>query len=396
MFDKNFKNNQIYLIFFFLIVYSFYILLPFFLVITNLFLDILLNHFPIYSHNQERTYILKTYNLINFNYLFIINTILFIIICVVFSLINSQKNSSQINVDNYILYLSQLVVMVCMLYLFLDLYEYWIHYNYILSESNLGFLDRNKFYEFFNERKQTHYIVGSIFSIFVLKNNKIIIPSIFLFLLCSIEIFSLSRFYIFLVFATLLVVSNKKLIPIFILFLSSIILYRLFILSYSIEGFISNFLFEPVSLISNEIIKILNGFVEYQKSDFFNKLIFKNIFSNFVFFEYSSTYYVFEEKHYDHYRSFAQFGLLDILAYPIQILLLVICILVCKIFLNKFYNFNDLYLISSIFILFMILRGSAIYGLSFLFKIQIILLILVLISFILKKSNLFKSGSKDS
>ena len=392
MFDKNFKNNQIFLFLFFLSVYGFYILLPFLLNLTNYFLVILLDHFPIYSHNDDRNYIIETYNLINFSYIFILNTILFLIVFLLFYLINNNRNKSSNSIDNYFLYLSEFVVFVCLLYLVIDLFEYWKHYKNVLIESKLSFLDRNEFYAFFHDRKQTHYIVGSIFSLFLMKNSRFITPLIFIFVLCCLEIFSLSRFYIFLIFSTLLIISNKKLIPVFIFFLFSIVIYRLYIFSFTAEGFFSNLFFEPVSLISNEIIKLLNGTVEFKNSNFFSNLILKNIFSNFLFFDYSSTYYIFEEKHYPHYRSFAQFGLLDILAYPLQTLMLAICILCLKFFLGRFYNFKDLYIISSVFILFMIIRGSAIYGLSFLFKVQLILVILVISSNIIKKLKLFKSS----
>ena len=392
MFDKNFKNNQIFLFLFFLSVYGFYILLPYFFNLTNYFMIILLDHFPIYSHNKDRNYIIETYNLINFNYIFILNTVLFLILILLFYLINNNRNISKNSVDKYFLYLSEIVVIVCLFYLVLDLFEYWRHYKNVLIESNLSFLDRNGFYEFFNGRKQTHYIVGAIFSLFLLKNSRLITPLIFIFILCCLEIFSLSRFYIFLIFSALLIISNKKLIPIFIFFLFSIVIYRLYIFSFTAEGFLSNLFFEPVSLISNEIIKLLNGAVEFKNSNFFIDLILKNIFSNFIFFEYSSTYYIFEDKHYPHYRSFAQFGLLDILAYPLQTLILAICILCLKFFLSIFYNLRDLYIISSVFILFMIIRGSAIYGLSFLFKVQLILVILVISSNIIKRLKLFKSS----
>ena len=392
MFDKNFKNNQIFLFLFFLSVYGFYILLPYFFNLTNYFMIILLDHFPIYSHNKDRNYIIETYNLINFNYIFILNTVLFLILILLFYLINNNRNISKNSVDKYFLYLSEIVVIVCLFYLVLDLFEYWRHYKNVLIESNLSFLDRNGFYEFFNGRKQTHYIIGAIFSLFLLKNSRLITPLIFIFILCCLEIFSLSRFYIFLIFSALLIISNKKLIPIFIFFLFSIVIYRLYIFSFTAEGFLSNLFFEPVSLISNEIIKLLNGAVEFKNSNFFSDLILKNIFSNFIFFEYSSTYYIFEDKHYPHYRSFAQFGLLDILAYPLQTLILAICILCLKFFLSIFYNLRDLYIISSVFILFMIIRGSAIYGLSFLFKVQLILVILVISSNIIKRLKLFKSS----
>ena len=186
---------------------------------------------------------------------------MFLIVILLFYLINNNKNISKNSIDNYFLYLSEFVVIVCLFYLFFDLFEYWKHYKNVLIESNLTFLDRNRFYEFFHGRKQSHYIVGAIFSLFLLKNSRFITPLIFIFTVCCLEIFSLSRFYIFLIFSALLIISNKKLIPIFIFFLFSIVTYRLYVLSFTIEGFFSNLFFEPVSLISNEIIKLLNGAV---------------------------------------------------------------------------------------------------------------------------------------
>ena len=153
-----------------------------------------------------------------------------------------------------------------MFYLF-DLFEYWKHYKNVLIDSNLTFLDRNRFYEFFHGRKQSHYIVGAIFSLFLLKNSRFITPLIFIFTVCCLEIFSLSRFYIFLIFSALLIISNKKLIPIFI-FSYFRLLPIDYISSFTIEGFFSNLFFEPVSLISNEIIKLLNGAVEFKNSNF--------------------------------------------------------------------------------------------------------------------------------
>ena len=176
--------------------------------------------------------------------------------------------------------IAQFIAFFCFLLLLRDLFDFFSYYKKTLnlSEMDNPYLDREKFYRYFHNKKQTHYIVGSIFSIFCLKNNKIIIPIMFLTLLCLIEIASLSRFYIFIVFTCILVISKKKFIPYLLFIIFLIISYRFFLLgSASIKNFSTNLFFEPVSLISNEIVKLLNGRIEWSQISFFKDLIIKNL-----------------------------------------------------------------------------------------------------------------------
>ena len=156
------------------------------------------------------------------------------------------------------------------------------------------------------------------------------------------------------------------------------------------NGFFSNLTFEPVSLVSNEIIKILNGLKELEKINFFYDFIKENVLVNFLFFDYNKSYYIFNDIYFKHFRSFAQYGLLDILAYPIQIILLCSILYILGKILNNFHNLSDLYLITNVFSLFMIVRGSAIYGLSFIIKMQLIFFAMTIIILVIEKIKVLK------
>ena len=389
MFSKNYKTSFYLFYFFLLSIYVFYIFIPYVLNFTGYANHIILNHFSSNSHEAERFYIGHITDKINFNYFFLINTFSFFIISILF-LILIKKNRITNNFDKLFIKASQSIILISLIFLFLDFYDYYYHYINILSESteDKAFLDRNSFYNFFNGRRQTHYIVGSIFSIFCLKNNKFIIPIIFLSLISFIEIISLSRFYIFLIFASLLILSNKKAFLLLGIVIVTIIFYRFILLDNTMITLIKNFLFEPISINFDAIIKLSNAQIELTKIDIFEDLILKNIFTNFLFFDYSNSYYIFEEKYHPQIRSFAQFGLLDILAYPLQILFISIFLYLLKKILEKFYDFTDLYIITGVFCSFMIIRGSAIYGLSFMIKMQIIFIIISLCCFLIKKFDI--------
>ena len=392
MFSKDYKTSFYLFYFFLLSIYVFYIFIPYVLNFSGYFNLILLDHFPKNSHSGERFYIGHITDRINFNYFFLINTFSFFIILILF-LILIKKNKIANNFDKLFIKASQSIILISLTFLVLDFYDYYYYYINILSESNMDkpFLDRDSFYNFFNGRRQTHYIVGSIFSIFCLKNNKFIIPIIFLSLVSFIEIISLSRFYIFLIFASLLILSHKKIVPLFGIIIVTIIFYRFFLLDNIMITLIKNFLFEPISINFDAIIKLSNAQIELTKIDIFEDLILKNIFTNFLFFDYSNSYYIFEEKYHPQIRNFAQFGLLDILAYPLQILFISIFLYLLRKILEKFYNFTDLYIITGVFCSFMIIRGSAIYGLSFIIKMQIIFVIVSLCCFLIKKFGIIKS-----
>lgn len=389
MFSKDYKTSFYLFYLFLLSIYVFYIFIPYVLNFTGYANHIILNHFSSNSHEAERFYIGHITDKINFNYFFLINTFSFFIISILF-LILIKKNRITNNFDKLFIKASQSIILISLIFLFLDFYDYYYHYINILSESteDKAFLDRNSFYNFFNGRRQTHYIVGSIFSIFCLKNNKFIIPIIFLSLISFIEIISLSRFYIFLIFASLLILSNKKAFLLLGIVIVTIIFYRFILLDNTMITLIKNFLFEPISINFDAIIKLSNAQIELTKIDIFEDLILKNIFTNFLFFDYSNSYYIFEEKYHPQIRSFAQFGLLDILAYPLQILFISIFLYLLKKILEKFYDFTDLYIITGVFCSFMIIRGSAIYGLSFMIKMQIIFIIISLCCFLIKKFDI--------
>tara|TARA_B110000211_G_scaffold126698_3_gene145860 strand:+ start:1361 stop:2533 length:1173 start_codon:yes stop_codon:yes gene_type:complete len=389
MFSKDYKTSFYLFYLFLLSIYVFYIFIPYVLNFTGYANHIILNHFSSNSHEAERFYIGHITDKINFNYFFLINTFSFFIISILF-LILIKKNRITNNFDKLFIKASQSIILISLIFLFLDFYDYYYHYINILSESteDKAFLDRNSFYNFFNGRRQTHYIVGSIFSIFCLKNNKFIIPIIFLSLISFIEIISLSRFYIFLIFASLLILSNKKAFLLLGIVIVTIIFYRFILLDNTMITLIKNFLFEPISINFDAIIKLSNAQIELTKIDIFEDLILKNIFTNFLFFDYSNSYYIFEEKYHPQIRSFAQFGLLDILAYPLQILFISILLYLLKKILEKFYDFTDLYIITGVFCSFMIIRGSAIYGLSFMIKMQIIFIIISLCCFLIKKFDI--------
>jgi hypothetical protein len=392
MFSKDYKTSFYLFYLFLLSTYIFYIFIPYLLNFTGYANHIILDHFSTDSHEGERFYIGYITDKINFNYFFLINTFSFFIILILF-LILIKKNNIANNFDKLFIKASQSIILISLTFLFLDLYDYCYYYINILSESTMdkAFLDRNSFYNFFNGRRQTHYIVGSIFSIFCLKNNKFIIPIIFLSLVSFIEIISLSRFYIFLIFASLLILSHKKIVPLFGIIIVTIIFYRFFLLDNIMITLIKNFLFEPISINFDAIIKLSNAQIELTKIDIFEDLVLKNIFTNFLFFDYSNSYYIFEEKYHPQIRNFAQLGLLDIFAYPLQILFISIFLYLLKRILEKFYNFTDLYIITGVFCSFMIIRGSAIYGLSFMIKMQIIFIIISLCCFLIKKFGIKKS-----
>ena len=397
MFDNNYQKNFYFYYLFFLSIFFLYALLPYILSFNDYFLEILLKSYPVKTHLAIRNNIQTIISDVNFHYLTLLNIFLFIIFLIISLkfLVKKKityKNQFSIN-EKHIILIAQFIAFFCFLLLLRDLFDFFSYYQKSLNLSTMDnpYLDREKFYRYFLNKSQTHYIVGSIFSIFCLKNKKIIIPIIFLTLLCFIEIASLSRFYIFKVLTFILVNSKKKFIPYLLLIIFLIISYRFFLLgSKSFDNFTTNLFFEPVSLISNEIIKLLNGRIEWSQISFFKDLIIKNLNSNFLFFDYSKTYYIFDDEHIFHFRSFAQYGLLDILAYPIQIFFLLSLIYFLRKVLDKFYDFKDLYLITNVFCMFMIVRGSAIYGLSFFVKIQIIFLVLSILAYCFNKFNILK------
>ena len=86
-------------------------------------------------------------------------------------------------------------------------------------------------------------------------------------------------------------------------------------------------------------------------------------------------------------------GMIEIIAFPYQALILTIIALVIKNKLNKLFYLNDFFIILSCFCMFKILRGSAIYGISFFVKTEILIGSIIILIYFLKKLNFFKSSS---
>ena len=389
------KYSQIYKNFlaYFFFVYFVYAVIPFLLSFNNLFEYNIIRQFLSFADIEKKLYIQNILSKINYNYLFLLNSILFFILFYLIKKFILNKNSNDNYPDKIFFFFSNIILIICTLFLIKDCFDYYFYYIELIQNTSFEnpFLDRVGFYLFFEERKQTHFIVGSIFAIFSIKNKNYIFSITFIILLLFIEITSLSRFYMFLIFISFLIFTKKK----FLLYILSLVLiaisYRGLILSADLFGFLSSLLFEPVSLVSNEIIKILNGISEFNQPNFFKRLILDNFFINFIFFDYSNSFYIFEAKTYKHSGSYAQYGLLDLIAYPVQIFFLVLSIIILRKINEKFYNLKELYLVTCIIIIFMIIRGSAIYGLSFLIKMQLIFLFISFISYCLKKIKQLKT-----
>ena len=182
-------------------------------------------------------------------------------------------------------------------------------------------------------------------------------------------------------------------------FLYALIPLTLFFITYrffnnlDISNFLYNFLWEPISLWCTEIINLNNFFNESNKEDFYSKIFFDNFFVNFIFFDTDNTYNPFLNSTFKQFGSYANFGLIYTLAYPIQTLFLLISIFFLKKIIDLFANYDDLFLIVYTFTIFKILRGSSIYGLSFILKFEILLLMIIFLSLIFVKLNFFKSSS---
>lgn len=390
-YNLSYRNFFIY--FFFL--YFVYALLPFILSFNNLFDFILVRSFFSLADIEMKNYIQNILFKYNHFYLFIFNSCLFIIFFYLLKIFILTKSTQKNYPDKLFLFFSNIILIICLLFLLNDLIDFYFHYTEVLNESSYSspFLDRSAFYVFFEERKQTHFIVGSIFAIFSMKNKSYFFSTLFILLLATIEILSLSRFYLFLISISFLIFSNKKFFPYILSFVIIVICYRLFIFNLDLHNFLSSLFFEPVSLVANEIIKILNGISILNKSNLFEQFIIDNLFVNFIFFDYSNSFYIFEAKTYQHFRNYAQYGLLDFIAYPVQIFFLILLILILRNINQKFYNLRELYLITCIFIVLMSVRGSAIYGLSFFLKMQFIFIFITIICFCIKKCKFFKTLS---
>ena len=172
MFDNNYKKNYYFYYLFFLSIFFLYALLPYILSFNDYFLEILLKSYPVRTHATIRNKIHTIISDVNFHYLTLLNTFLFIIFLIISLkfLVKKKityKNQFSINKKHVIL-IAQFIAFFCFLLLLIDLFDFFSYYKKTLnlSEMDNPYLDREKFYRYFHNKKQTHYIVGSIFSIF--------------------------------------------------------------------------------------------------------------------------------------------------------------------------------------------------------------------------------------
>ena len=411
---QSIKKRFIYLLFFLLI---FYVLSPYVLWYwDNFFLNSLITNIQIYEDPiNTQKYLIKIINKININYIFFINLFLFLGLIIYFYFLNNfhaKENEPFV----YLVILNKLfliLVFICIIFLIKDLFEF---YNYIkLQTYDVLFEFRGLSYSFFQGRRQTHFVIGSIISIYLICQKNYKLPVLCLSLIFVIEILTLSRFYIFLIFLCLTMIINKKYLKFLLILLILIATYRIFLfqiiqnfvslnvdenffkifsLSAEIKSFCFNLFWEPISLWSTEIIKFLNFTHEIAKENFIKKFIFYNLNMNFIFFDQSKTYYIFQENIISQFGSYSNFGLIDTIAYPVQTTLLVsLTLIISKIILQKIPELRILFLFISIYASFKIIRGSSIDGLSFILKFEILLLLLLFIVLIIKKLNFFKSSS---
>ena len=175
--------------------------------------------------------------------------------------------------------------------------------------------------------------------------------------------------------------------------------YRIFIsspdipLNKTLLFFAHNLFWEPISLWCTEIIKLQNFLIEINKIYFLKEYFLKNFFSNFLFFDFNKTYYVFKENIFPQFGSYANYGYIDMIAYPLQTLFLIVMIYFLKKIIDRYFILNNLFIVLFIFSLFKILRGSSMDGFSFILKFELLLIFIIIFCSILSKLNLFKSGS---
>lgn len=394
MFENSIKKKHKNLIYLLYIIFTFYIITPyFFYLYNNYFLESILTNFPIESNNIMREYVVTIISDTNFNFLFFLNSFIFFFIffLLYISLFSLKTNfliySNLIDIKNTYL-IMQIVICICIFILLRDFIEIF----YFFLEKGITLNHRSNVLEIIMNHKQTHIVIGSIFSIFLLKYNRKYISIFFLVAIFSFELLTLSRFYIFLCCLCFLIFSKRKFLYVLIPLTLFFVTYRFFD-SPNISNFIFNFFWEPISLWCTEIIQLNNFFIESNTKDFYSKLFFDNFFVNFIFFDIDNTYNPFLNSTFKQFGSYANFGLIYTLAYPIQTLFLLILIFFLKKIIDLFANYDDLFLIVYTFTIFKILRGSSIYGLSFILKFEILLLMMIFLSLIFVKLNFFKSSS---
>ena len=216
---------------------------------------------------------------------FFITSIFFI------KLISIKENYKNIDANfkqqNLLFFLFNFIVTVCLILLIYDIYDFFVYLKSF--EFTLGDY-RNNAYTFIEGRIQTHYVIGSIFSIYLLIKKKYFISIPFILGIILIELITFSRFYIFLVFVSILVLSNKRVSLFLCVLIFILVFYRIFIsspdipLNKTLLFFAHNLFWEPISLWCTEIIKLQNFLIEINKIYFLKEYFLKNFFSNLLFF----------------------------------------------------------------------------------------------------------------
>ena len=277
------KKRFFYLL---ILLFAFYILLPYLSWHYNdFFLNTVLGNFPekdlidiriIHKFNETK-YILNIFNLISINLVLFLNLFLFIILIGYFYFLINIKNENEnkllFKINHNYFYISlNILLTFCLFLLFKDVIEF-IDYIDLFEEKHLVDL-RGMGYEFFRGKKQTHYVVGSIISVYLLTKKFYKIPLIFLSLLIFIEFASLSRFYMFQTIMCIIIFCHKKYLKIFIIISLIIVSYRLLLLS-NINAFFVNLLWEPISIWCTEIVKILNAIYKINHENLIDNYIIK-------------------------------------------------------------------------------------------------------------------------
>ena len=403
MFEQSFFKNKNKFFYFLITIFIFYILFPYLSFLNgNYFLENVLTNFPVDFFDSQRIYIAEIINKTNFHYIFFINFLLFFIITFFAYKIFPKETLKENYIFGYrdkekLLLFFQLLILICIFFLIRDIYQFFLYLNsdvYLLvgAPSHTVLDHRALVYRFIEGRIQTHFVIGSIFSIYVMKNKKYYLSVPFLLILLFFEIITFSRFYFFLICASFLILSKKKFAYAIISVILCLIFYRLIIYS-QFSSLLDNLFWEPISLWCTEIIKLHNALLELKEINFIQKFIFDNLLTNFIFFDFNNSYYLFSRSTYAQFGSYANFGLIDMIAYPLQTIFLIISIYFLKKIIIKYFNLNNLFIILFVFSSFKIIRGSSMDGLAFILKFEILLVFVIIFYFLLKKLNFFKFSS---
>lgn len=397
-----FKKRFFYFITLLLLFYVFVPYISWFY--DDFFLKSVLSSFPVsdpdhpeyFEEIKNYKYILSVFEAININFVFLLNLSLFFIFFYYFNfLISNKETYSQtilfkVSYKHFYLSLNFLLI-ICLIMLFKDIIEF---IQYLEPTNSANLVDwRSMGYEFFRGKKQTHYVIGSILAVYLISKNFYKISIIFLIFLILLEFASLSRFYMLQVAICLILLCDKKYLKFLIIISLLIVSYRILLLS-ELNSFLSNLFWEPISIWCTEIVKILNAELKINKVDIFSDYIIGNLKVNFIFFDKYNSFYIFTEDVFRQFGRYSNFGIIDFVAFPVQHIILIFLTIIInkKIFKNNL-EINKIILIVSVFSMFKILRGSSLYGLSFILKFQLLILFLLFGFYLFKKLQFFKSSS---